>query len=405
MKRPSYLLPHAENNIVITHGDGCWLYTSSGKKILDFGAGYATASMGYGENPVSEKIAEKAKSLIHASSCDFATPEYLKLASFFKKQTDSYYKNPGVYIGLSGAEVVEASLKLLSLQNKPGTLIVMEGGFHGRTLGALSVGSSDILGKKKYPLIGMAVERVPFPETQDEIGELEQKLNNIAKETCVLAVIAEPILGESGYKFPPKGFLALLRKFTKTNDAYLVFDEIQTGIGRTGFLFSFEDEGVVPDIFFVAKGTASGLPIGVMVFSLDDFDVSEWDHASTFSGNVLSCTAALETLRIINTHEFLDDVKNKGRILLSALNKLVGQYPVMVKARGKGLMAAFDINSSQKLRDDLIDLSLQEGLLLLHAGKKAIRISPPLIISEEEIKIGIGILAKSLSQLSKFSNI
>jgi 4-aminobutyrate aminotransferase len=396
MQRPSFLFPHAEHDIVFSHGQGCWLYTSTGEKILDFAAGYATACLGYGKNPASQAVAAKAIDLIHSCSCDFANPEYLDLAQYFQKRLQNYYPNMGIYIGLSGAEVIESAIKLVNLQEKSGTLIAMKGGFHGRTSGALSVGSSSSLGKNKYKLLDIPVEVVDFPETEQDLSVLKQQIESIAAQNTILGVLTEPILGEGGYKFPPRGFLALLRNFTKELNAYLIFDEIQTGIGRTGFLFAFEDEEIAPDILLVAKGLGAGMPIGAMVFSQDIFNTAKWDHASTFSGNILSCTAALQVLKVVDNPRFLSYIKTKGELFLSQLQELESKYPILAHSRGKGLMAAVDIVGSAELRNFVVTQSFKQGLLLLKTGKNAIRFSPPLIITPEEIKMGMTLFEKSI---------
>jgi 4-aminobutyrate aminotransferase len=397
-KKPGYLFPVSKHGqFVFSQGQDSKLETVLGKLLIDFGAGYGAASLGYGRNVASEAVANSALKLLHSCSCDFPNQPYIELAHLLHELSLPFIVSPGVYIGISGAEVVDATLKLLSLQKKDGHIIAFENSFHGRSLGAISVGSYHALGKSKYPSSPFPVHFLPFPSDHAEMINTIKLLEDFGASNDILSIFVEPILGEGGYIFPPDGFLHSLRAYADKKQCFLVFDEIQTGAGRTGSFFSFNKPSEAPDIVLLSKGIASGMPIAALIFSLEIFDVTCWDHAGTFSGNPLSCSAAVETINQISTQDFLLTVQERGRIILTNLKYMADEHHgLLMNPRGRGLMLAFDLNASNLFIEKFIQNALVGGLILLRTGISSVRISPPLTISENEIQLGCQIIKESL---------
>ena len=397
-KRPSFLFPISKNRqFIFTRGNGSRLETVSGRTFLDFGAGYAASSLGYGNHVASRAVSKGALELMHSCSCDFPNPHYIELAYTLHEVANPFITEPGIYIGISGSEVVEAAIKLLALQRKVGHIIAFENSFHGRSLGAMSIGSYHALGKSKYLSVPVPVHFLSFPSNSEEMVKTVEFLENFGVSNDILAIIVEPILGEGGYLFPPDGFLKKLRTYATEKQCFLVFDEIQTGVGRTGSFFSFENFGVAPDAVLLAKGLASGMPVGALIFSLATFDITGWDHAGTFSGNPLSCAAAVETIHKILQPGFLSGVCKRGQLTLETLTAMANRYPnLFMNPRGLGLMLAFDLNASSLFIEMFIRNALENGLILLRTGSTGVRISPPLTISEEDLQLGCQIIEESL---------
>jgi len=379
------VLMHTYNSIpiILKSGNGCYVKDKNGKEYLDFIAGIAVNALGYNHTSYTDAIQKQLKEIVHFSNL-FYNEEQIKLAD--KLISNSNFDK--AFFCNSGTESVEAALKLAKLygkQKKNGAwkIIAMEHSFHGRTSGSLS-----LTGQKKYqdsflPLL----PGVSFAEFNN-IKDLKKQIDS---ETC--GIIIEPIQGEGGINPAAKDYLVEVRKMCTENNIALIFDEVQSGIGRTGYLFAHEYYNVYPDIICLAKGLGGGLPIGA-ILSTDKFNLFKpGDHAATFGGNPLVCAGANAVLHELLDNNLLNDVKKSGIYLNKKLNKLKDKHEIIKDVRGIGLM--FGIEFSVKV-ENIISICRENGLLLVSAGQNVIRFVPPLIVTEDEIDKALNILELSL---------
>lgn len=375
--------------VALSHGEGCYLWDVNGKKYLDFVSGIAVNCLGYGHPALTEKLSEQAAKLLHCSNLYWNTPqvelaEMLTSVSAFSR----------VFFCNSGAEAVEAALKLArkASQVKYGqnrsTVIAMENSFHGRTYGAMS-----LTGQSKYhagyaPLVSEIVH-VPF-------NNLEALQAQLTEHVC--AILVEPIQGEGGVQPADPQYLKALRAICDERDILLIFDEVQSGIGRTGKLFAYEWSGVAPDIITLAKGLGGGFPIGAMLVNEKAAPYFQpGDHASTFGGNPMACMAGKTVLSVLLEEDLLSNVMAQGTYLAQKLAALKALYPEKIQeVRGMKLMQGIELNQSVA---PVIDACLERGLLLVGAGPNVIRFVPPLIVQTEQIDEAMHILADVLAAM------
>jgi len=375
--------------IVMSRGEGCELWDVDGQRYLDMTAGIAVCVLGHGHQGLAQAIADQAIRLHHTSNLYFIEMQ-IRLAEALAKRAFA----GKMFFCNSGAEANEAALKLARryqavVRGKPQRVefISFENSFHGRTMGALSV-----TGQAKYrqgfgPMVN-DVRFIPF-------GDAEAARNAISERTC--AVIAEPIQAEGGINLPPPGYLQELRRLCSERGALLIFDEIQTGVGRTGTFYAFEREAMVPDIVTLAKGLAGGVPMGAMLAS-DEVEraFEPGTHASTFGGNPLACAAALYVQQAIDDQNLLAHCKDMGAHLGSALSRLAERRrPKTRGTRGRGLLQGLVLDGEagpvvQKARD--------RGLLLSVAGGHVVRFAPPLVVGKDEIDEAVAILDAALME-------
>ena len=372
----------------IVKGQGCYLYTSNKKKLLDFSAGVAINSLGYNHPIIVNSLKNQIKTgITHLSGSQIH--EYkTKLSATLSKET-----NKGdVFFSNSGAESIEAALKIArnygSEKNKD-EIIAMTSSFHGRTIGALSVGSN----KKYKSNIGPVPGKVKFCKFNDS-KNLKKLIN---KKT--LAIIIEFIQGDGGINICNKEFAKSIKDICKKKDILLIADEIQGGIGRTGKIFAYKHYGVLPDIITSAKGLGSGIPIGATIVKkniAENIDIGF--HGSTFGGGMLQTRVAYNVFKTINKTSFLNNVKSKGILLEKLLNKLNSKHDLIKEVRIKGLMAGIEFKNS-KLAVKIYKETSNHGLVTTLVKGTTIRITPPLIIKSEEIKRGIKIISDCLNKI------
>ena len=372
----------------IVKGQGCYLYTSNKKKLLDFSAGVAVNSLGYNHPIIVNSLKNQIKTgITHLSGSQIH--EYkTKLSATLSKET-----NKGdVFFSNSGAESIEAALKIArnygSEKNKD-EIIAMTSSFHGRTIGALSVGSN----KKYKSNIGPVPGKVKFCKFNDS-KNLKKLIN---KKT--LAIIIEFIQGDGGINICNKEFAKSIKDICKKKDILLIADEIQGGIGRTGKIFAYKHYGVLPDIITSAKGLGSGIPIGATIVKkniAENIDIGF--HGSTFGGGMLQTRVAYNVFKTINKTSFLNNVKSKGILLEKLLNKLNSKHDLIKEVRIKGLMAGIEFKNS-KLAVKIYKDTSNHGLVTTLVKGTTIRITPPLIIKSEEIKRGIKIISDCLNKI------
>ena len=392
--------------LVVARGSGAVIEDVDGNLFLDFTAGIAVTATGHCHPDVVAAIRDQAGKLLHMSGTDFYYEPQIDLAQRLAELA------PGsggkrVFFTNSGAEALEAGLKLARWHTGRQRALAFFGAFHGRTYGAMSLSGSKLVHRRGFTPLVPEIHHVSFPRDasrsgEDYVREIEETvLRRIAPPDEIAAVFVEPIQGEGGYFVSPEGFLPALRAMCNRHGMLLVADEVQTGMGRTGKLFAVEHWGVEPDILCLAKGIASGMPLGAIIARGDVMDWPPGSHASTFGGNPVSCRAALATLDLLRK-EYLANTVARGTDLRRGLARLREQFPgVIGDVRGLGLMVAMDVVrkeadrtvSDPARRDEVIQAAFRHGLLLLGCGECAIRFCPPLCIDARQIETGLSILA------------
>ncbi len=372
--------------LVLTEGKGSYVYDDQGKKYLDFTAGIAVNCLGHADEGLLSAIAEQSSKLMHISNLFWNIPQ-IELAKTLAEKSgldQAFFCN-------SGAEANEAALKLARIyaklhKDKNATeIIAMEESFHGRTYGAIS-----LTGQKKYqknlePLVEDIVH-VPY-------NDFNTLLDRINPHTA--AILLEPIQGESGVHPADKSYLQKVRKLCDEQNIVLIFDEVQTGIGRTGELFAFQTYDVIPDVVCLAKGLGGGFPIGAIVAKQPFASaLTPGTHAATFGGNPLACAAGNYIMKTVGEKDFLNQIKSKSKSLVKGLIALQSKYSdKIVEVRGKGLLVAVELRQNAV---EILNTCIDKGLLLVGAGDKNIRFLPSLNVKNEEISECLEIFEKCL---------
>ncbi len=412
---PSYTRGHP---LVVRRGSGCRIEDVDGNEFLDLTAGIAVTSTGHCHPEVVAAIQKQAAELIHMSGTDFfyeLMPQVAARLSAIAPMAGPHK----VYFGNSGAEAVECAIKLARYHTRRQNIISFFGSFHGRTMGALSLTGSKVQQKRRFgPFVpGVTHVRYPYayrgcsggPQAEDAFGLgcarfIEEKLfkTTVAPEE-VAAIFVEPIQGEGGYIVPPDIFLRELREICDRHGILLVADEIQSGAGRTGKWWAIEHSGVEPDILCSAKGIASGMPLGICMAKAKVMDWVPGSHASTYGGNPLCLAAALATMDIIG-REAMGNAATVGAAVLERLKGWVPQHAVVGDVRGRGLMIGVELVEDKQtrkpagvLRDTVVDLAFERGLLLLGCGESTIRICPPLVICQQEMDVALDIMEECIA--------
>ncbi len=374
---------------VLVKGQGCVLEDADGQKYLDFLAGIAVCSLGHCHPEVTRAICAQASKLVHVSNL-FHTQPQTELAELLVAHSFA----DRVFFGNSGAEANEAAIKL-ARKNSGGDkfeIISLSGSFHGRTLATVAA-----TGQPKFH---QGFEPLPAGFLHAEFGAIAALEKLISSRTC--AILCEPLQGESGVRPLEKEYLGRIRRLCDDNALLLIFDEVQTGIGRTGTLFAYEQLGVVPDILTSAKALANGLPIGAMLTTdkiAASFTVGS--HASTFGGNPVAAAAAVATMRVMLAEGFFAEVRRKGEYLAEKLSGLADKHPKFAQGqRGLGLIQGLILTQAGIEQGQAIVQKLFErGLLINFAGNAVLRFIPPLVVSRDEIDILINALDQVLSEL------
>src|SRR5207253_6667499 len=400
--------------LVVERGSGAVIEDVDGNLFLDFTAGIAVVATGHCHPAVVAAIQEQAAKLIHMSGTDFYYQPQIDLAQRLAELAPGKSAKRVFYTN-SGAESLEAALKLARWHTGRSRAIAFLGAFHGRTYGAMSLSGSKLVHRRGFSPLVPDIHHVPYPRgpearTTPNYGKLCVKhiedtlLKRVVPPEEVAAVFVEPIQGEGGYHVPPPDFLAALRAMCDRYGMLLVADEVQTGMGRTGKLFAVEHWGIEPDIICLAKGIASGMPLGAMIARDEVMDWPSGSHASTFGGNPVSCRAALATLSLLEK-SYTANAAARGDQLREGLGQLQKQSRHAGDVRGLGLMVALDIVDEQvgqtpnpALRDEIVQTAFHRGLLLLGCGESALRFCPPLCITAEQVDRALEILAAVLCE-------
>jgi 4-aminobutyrate aminotransferase len=371
----------------VKKGKGCYLFGTDGKKYLDFSSGIAVCATGHAHPKVVAAASKQLSNLIHICIGVANYDPYITLAEKLSRVVP--IKNAQFFLCQSGSEAVESAIKLAKYVTKKPGLIALRGAFHGRTLGALSLTTSIMIYLHGYePLLPQVYIAKP------ELKAVEKLL----KTKKIAGLIFEPILGEGGYVMQDKTFVKGLRRLCSKYGALLIVDEIQSGIARTGKWFAIEYFGVRPDIICMAKGIASGFPLGAIAASASI--MKKWSpgaHGGTFGGNPVCCAAAIATLEVIKEQKLMQNAKRMGNYLKKSLLKLQAKYPVIKDIRGLGLMIGVDLQDADKV-SKIMNFCLKHGLVLISTGGggTVIRMVPALIVKKPEIDQALKIFEKSL---------
>lgn len=382
------------SDIVAVRGEGSWLFDVEGNRYLDFASGIAANSTGHCHPKIVEAIQHQAETLIHTSVTTHNTLN-IQLAERISGLCP-FFKDPQVFFSNSGAEAVDGSLKLARRVTGRSGVIAFQGGFHGRTVAATSLTTAKRKYRDGYTPHLPYVYTVPYGEHDKyDFGRLDEALNGGSPKYPypVGAILVEPILGEGGYIIPPRGWLQSLRNRCDGVNRLLIFDEVQTGIGRTGNWFAAQTFGVIPDVILFAKGIASGMPLGGIIAESRILGLwPEGTHGSTFGGNPVSCASALATLDILDP--LLPRVREKGQEMLGRLQL---RWSPSLGVRGEGYMIGIEF-SNKTTAERVQKLCLERGLLVLLCGpgENIIRLIPPLTATDEEWEQALSVLDNSI---------
>jgi 4-aminobutyrate aminotransferase len=406
---------------VMSHGRGSEVWDVDGNRFIDFTAGIAVTSTGHSHPAVVGAIKDAADKFIHISS-DFYHESMVQLAEKLddilpmREHSQTFFTN-------SGTESVEGAIKLARRATGRSRFIGFIGGFHGRTMGSLAFTASKTTQQEGFFPTMPGVVHVPFPDpyrpllagADQGLAVLDYLENIVFLRSVppdeVAAILLEPIQGEGGYIVPPDSFIPGLRELCDKYGILLIADEVQSGIGRTGKWFAVEHWGVEPDIVTMAKGIASGMPMGA--FSGRESIMSKWDagaHGNTYGGNPVSGAAALATLRLVEEEGMLENAVRMGGLMQEQVRDMMDHHPSIGQVRGRGLMVGVELVTDRKTKEpakrvvkDLLQIAFARGLLLLPCGVSTIRFMPPLNISEEIVEEGLFIFDQALSEAEERS--
>ena len=413
---PSYTRDYP---FVIARGVGATVEDVDGNVFLDCAAGIAVNSTGHSHPKVVAAIVDQAQKFLHMSGTDFYYEPQVRLGEDlaatapFPGPVRTFYAN-------SGTEANEAAIKMARYHTKRFGILGFLGSFHGRTLGSLSLTSSRAIQRRGFgPMQGGTFHapyatcyRCPVGLTPDRCGAEcldfleEQVLVHLISPDDVAAVLVEPIQGEGGYVVPAKAFHERLRALTTKHGMLLMVDEVQSGMGRTGKMWAIEHFGVQPDVVTAAKGIASGLPLGVAIARSDVMAWPPGAHASTFGGNPVSCAAAIATIELLR-ESLVKNAAEVGEHLLNGLRALMDKHPIIGDVRGKGLMVGVELVRDRQTkerateeRNAVVDEAFRRGMLILGAGRNAVRFSPPLVLSKAQADTAIRIFDEALTAVT-----
>ncbi|MCS7025750.1 MAG: acetyl ornithine aminotransferase family protein [Bryobacteraceae bacterium] len=413
---PSYTRPYP---LVVKKGEGAIVEDVDGNRFLDLNAGIAVVATGHCHPKVVEAIQRQAAQLIHMSGTDFYYENMVQLAEKLAQLAPGKLPRK-VYFGNSGTEAIEAALKMARYHTGREKFVAFLGGFHGRTLGALSLTASKAVQRKGFGTLLPGIVHVPYANCyrcaynrQPETCKVEcvkfiehEVLRCMLPAEEVAAIILEPIQGEGGYIVPPQKFFDELQALAQRHGIRLIVDEVQSGMGRTGKMWASDHFGLEPDILTVAKGIASGLPLSATIARVELMQWKPGAHASTFGGNPVAVAAALATVELLE-QELIDNAARVGQHMLNRLSEWPQRYRYVGDVRGRGLMIGIEFVRDQQsrerfpeFRDQLETLAFERGVLVLGAGPNSIRLSPPLTLTRDQADFAIDTLEDCVKTLT-----
>jgi 4-aminobutyrate aminotransferase len=403
---------------VIARGYGSMVEDVDGNVFLDCAAGIAVNSTGHAHPDVVKAITDQAQKFLHMSGTDFYYEPQVRLA----EEIASIVPITGgvrSFFGNSGTEANEACLKLARYATRRNNLIAFIGAFHGRSMGSLSLTASKAIQRRGFGPMMPGVYHAPYPDLyRCPLGGSKeacaaacvdyiehQLLAHLVSPDEVAAIVVEPIQGEGGYIVAPDEFLQRLRELTKKHGMLLVADEVQSGMGRSGKMFAIEYTGVEPDMMSIAKGIASGLPLGVATARADLMAWPPGAHASTFGGNPVSCAAAVATIALLR-NQLVANAAEVGAHLMDGLRALAEKHPLIGDVRGRGLMIGIELVRDRQTkeratdeRDAVVNAAFTHGMLVLGAGRNSVRFSPPLVLTRQQAETAVKIFDEALTEV------
>jgi 4-aminobutyrate aminotransferase len=406
--------------LVAKSGRGAMVEDVDGNVFLDFAAGIAVCSTGHCHPKVVAAIQKQAAELIHMSGTDFYYESLPLLAERLAKTVPGV-EDKKVFFTNSGTEAIEGAVKLARYTTKRDKMIAFYGCFHGRTMGSLSLTASKATQRRGFGSLLGGVEHIPYPYAYrcalghgpETCGEeiLETLENQIFKRlfdpTEVAGIIIEPIQGEGGYVPAPKFFLQELQRICRQHGIMLITDEVQSGMGRTGKWWAFEHAGIEPDIITSAKGIASGMPLGAIIARSSVMDWKPGSHGTTFGGNPVCLAASLATMDLIEGG-LMENARKMGKYIFERTADWTNKFKIVGDVRGKGLMVGIEFVRDQRtkeraadLRNAIVDCAFHKGLLVLGAGENSLRLSPPLLIDEEQADFAVRTLEECICEAEK----
>jgi 4-aminobutyrate aminotransferase len=406
--------------LVVARGEGVMIEDVDGNRFLDCNAGIAVVATGHCHPKVVAAIREQAGKLIHMSGTDFYYENMVELAEKLAALAPGGFAKR-IYFGNSGTEAMEAALKMARYHTGRGQFVAFFGAFHGRTMGSLALTGSKAIQKKGFFPIMQGAHHVPYAycyrcaygKTRDSCSvECVKAIEDtLFRQTLpaeeVAAIVVEPVQGEGGYVVPPQKFFDELRRVAERHGILLIFDEIQSGMGRTGKMFAADHFGVAPDILTLAKGIASGMPLGATVARAEVMSWKPGAHASTFGGNPVCVASALATIELLE-HELIDNAAKVGAHMKARLDELPERFPIVGDVRGLGLMIGIEMVRDQvtkdrapELRDVLVEMCFERGVLVLGAGPNTVRICPPLVITKDQADFAVDTIEQCLREMIK----
>jgi 4-aminobutyrate aminotransferase len=408
-----------EYPFVIARGKGAVVEDVDGNRFLDFMAGIAVNATGHSHPRVVRAVKRQAERFFHMCATDFYYESFARLAERLTRMTPMEGEK-SVFFTNSGAEAVETAIKLVRYQTKRPYIIAFLGSFHGRTMGALSLTASKAKQRSYFSSFLPGVHHIPYgycyrcpynltyPTCGVHCAEALETVvcRNLMNPREIGAIFVEPVQGEGGYIVPPREFHAKLKAFAERNGILYVVDEVQAGMGRTGKFLSIEHFGVEPDVVVLAKGLASGLPLGAVVAKKKYMTWKAGTHGSTFGGNPLACEASLETLALLE-EGLTANAARMGKRLIGRLRRLAKEFPLIGDIRGLGLMIGVELVRDRETRepavketDDVVQAAFKRGLLILSCGESTVRFCPPLVVNAREVDTAAEIFAAVLRDLT-----
>lgn len=406
-----------EYPLVVSHGRGVMIEDVDGNRFLDLMAGVAVASTGYSHPKVVAAVKEASELFFHICGTDFYYPSMSAVCERLARVAPGSSKKR-VFLTNSGTEAVEGAIKLVRNSTRRHGLVAFRGAFHGRSYGAMSLTNSKAVQRGTFGPMLPGVHHMPYPDPYrldtggrdagDFVLDLmhSELFGRRLHPEDVAAVFIEPMLGEGGYIVPPMSFLRGLRELCDQHGILLVFDEIQTGVGRTGKMWAADHAGVEPDVLLTAKGLASGMPLGAIIARESIMKWATGSHGSTFGGNPVACAAALATLDIVES-ELLENARVMGARLMEGVRSLQQRFDIIGDVRGHGLFIGVDFVHDRETRapakelvHDLCSRAFGKGLLLLPCGESVIRLAPPLVVDETDVDIGLAIMEECLEEMA-----
>jgi len=405
--------------LVIKSGLGSIITDVDGNEFIDMNAGLAVCSIGHRHPKVIAAIKEQVDRFLHYSYTDFYYESYVDLGETLHDLIPGDFRKKFFY-GNSGAESVEAAIKLARWHSRRQGILAYIGSFHGRTMGAVSLTGSKPAQRRYFSPLVPGVEHIFYPycyrcpfnlECPDCgfrcVSYIDDYLfHKFVPPEEVAMVVAEPIQGEGGYIVPPKGYFRELKKLLDEHGILLAMDEVQTGIGRTGKWFGIEHFDAVPDIVCMAKGIAAGLPLGVTASRADLMDWTPGSHASTFGGNPVSCAAAQAVIGVIKEEKLLENAEKQGSYIMKRLNEAMDDHPMMGDIRGAGLMVGVELvkdrDTKEPAREETVDVMMRcfrKGVAIVNCGVSTIRMMPPLVITRDLVDASLEIFLECLGEV------